>query len=160
MKKAEQLKQQQREIKAKTLSETLLQLSEQHKNLQAKINPLGKVLENITASTTIFKNNPILEFTKQRRQLYDSLQGSHWTETIIRLNNIYSKIDLSKWNLPNYKPLYEYGLRLQEIQTSFTTPEIVKSFQSLQDLANSISEAKAEAENNFWHNITVEDLQW
>jgi len=93
MKKAEQLKQQQREIKAKTLSETLLQLSEQHKNLQAKINPLGKVLENITASTTIFKNNPILEFTKQRRQLYDSLQGSHWTETIIRLNNIYSKID-------------------------------------------------------------------
>jgi hypothetical protein len=181
MNKAEQLKQQQKEVEAKTLSETLLKLSEQHNSLQAKINPLGKVLENITATQKAFQlkspfaelaknpllkqiaaiqNNPIITLAKQQQKLYDSLQGSHWTETILKINSILPKYDLPMWDLPNYKPLYEYGLQLQKIQIRFTTPEIVKSFQSMQDLANNISEAKAEAENNFWHNITVEDYEF
>jgi len=185
MNKDEQIKQQQKEIEAKTLSEKLLQLSEQHSSLQEKIKPLGKVLENITdtqkafqvkspfaelaknpllenitASTTIFQNSPIMEFAKQQRQLYESLQDSHWTETILGLNNIFPKIGLPKWDFPTLKPLYEYGLNLQKIQTAFTTPEIVKSFQSMKDLANEFEESKTKVENEFYYKITVEDYEF
>ena len=177
MNKAEQIK----TIKVKSTLEKLLKVQEQQNKLRAKINPLGELLENITATQKAFQlkspfvelaknplleqitasiNSPILKLATQNQQLADSLRGNHWTETILRLNDILPKVDLPKWNLPNYKPLYEYGLRLQGIQTAFATPEIVKSFQSIHEYAEKLEAKKTEAENNYYHQITVEDYKF
>jgi hypothetical protein len=169
MNKAEQLKQQHRAIKAKITPEKLLELQEQHQRLQEKINPLGGLLESLTASTKAFQikspfaelaNNPLLEQIIASTKIFDSLRVNHWTETIFKINDIIPKIDFPKWDFPQHKPLYEYGLGLQAIQIKYTTPEIVKSFQSMQDLATEIHNAKTEAENNFWYNLTVEEYEF
>jgi hypothetical protein len=169
MNKAEQIKQQQRAIKTKTTPEKLLKLQEQNQRLQEKINPLGGLSESLTASTKAFQiqspfaelaKNPLLEQITASTKIFDSLRVNHWTETIFKINNIIPKIDFPKWDFQQYKPLYEYGLGLQEIQIRFTAPEIVKSFQSMQDLATEIHNAKSEVENNFWHNLTVEEYEF
>jgi hypothetical protein len=47
-------------------------------------------------------------------------------------------------------------LRLQEIQIQFSTPDFIKSFQSLGDYANQLEESKKKVEDELWYNITVE----
>ncbi|MDR2824138.1 MAG: hypothetical protein LBB41_02935 [Prevotellaceae bacterium] len=169
MNKAEQIKQQHKELQKKIIPEKLLKLQEQQNELRKRLNPLADLLENITASTKAFQikspfaelaKNPLLEQVTASTKIFDSLRVNHWTETIFKVNDIIPKIDFPKWNLPQHKSLYEYGLGLQTIQIKYTAPEIVKSFQSMQDLATEIHNAKTEAENNFWHNLTVEEYEF
>lgn len=165
MSKTDQLKQQQKDIKAKTTPEKLQQIQQNQKDLLKKVNPLASVLDSLTATQKAMQaTNSLAEFTKQQRILFDNLKLSQWQETFIMVNDILPKGDLFTTNKAleklSIKPYFEYGRALQDITNKFTTSEIVKTYQSVRDLGNDIETAKTEAENNFWHNLTVEEYEF
>jgi hypothetical protein len=105
------------------------------------------------------------EQSKPQQKAVKAKTTLNWQETAFRISDIFTKINFPKWNVPQMnvpqiKPLYDYGLHLQEIQTRFTTPEIVKSIQSLNDWRNEIETAKTKAEANLWYNLAVEDYEF
>jgi hypothetical protein len=177
MNKAEQIKQQHKELQEKITPENLRLLKQQsikdkmfqynngalvelQKNINAALKP---ITESVSVWQKMFPENPLLESLNNlsENSLTKQLQKQlKLFDTLNNLDNMFPKYDWLKWNLPQYKPLYEYGLGLQAIQIKYTTPEIVKSFQSIRDLAIEIEKAKTEAENNFWYNLTVEEYDF
>lgn len=92
-----------------------------------------------------------------------------WHEELQRkLNPLKDIIDSSNSLVKNITPnidfgnnifdsaLYQYGLELQSIVEKFNNP-ILPSFNNIQELANEFIEEKQKAENNYYHNLVVEE---
>lgn len=138
--------------KAPTVPEVLIQFQKQHQELQKQLNPLSDFMEQITSASKVIQNNN--QFVNEL-----SKQQNSWQDTILQITSIIPKIDLPTFDYLKHNPLFEYAKRLKNIQEHFTQPDIIKTFDTFADYSDKIRKSKTEAEDNYWHNITIEEYE-
>ena len=121
----------------------------------SKVELLKQQREDIKAKIRPKKLQDFLEAANNLREKLSPIYGiiekvSPITALARRLNNV-----------PKFKnnlPLYEYGLRLQEIQARIIAPETAKTIQSVRAMRERIEEIKREqtkAEDNLFYKMAI-----